>query len=81
MAELDRAGNSPIAQALGDEFHNLHSAVRKHYAEPTIDVGGTMDVVHVNNTIKPLALVSYRLFHGPVPRGGSDVGFSLKEPA
>ena len=64
------AGNSPIAQALGEDFHNLHAAVRKHYTEPTIDISGTMDAVHVNSTIKPLALVSYRLFHAPVPHSG-----------
>ena len=47
------AGNSPIAQALGEDFHNLHAAVRKHYSEPAIEVSGTMDVVHVKSTIKP----------------------------
>ena len=72
-----RAGNSPIAQALGEEFHNLHAAVRKHYAEPTIDVKGTMDVVYIKNTIKPLALLSYKLFHAPVPYNGTDVDMSL----
>ena len=71
------AGNSPIAQALGEDFHNLHAAVRKHYAEPTIDVSGTMDTVYVKNTIKPLALVSYRLFHAPVPHSGRDVEMSV----
>ena len=79
MAELKCgwAGNSPIAQALGEDFHNLHAAVRKHYAEPTIDVSGTMDVAYVKNIIKPLALISYRLIHAPVPHSGRDVGFSL----
>ena len=71
------AGKSPIAQALGEDFHNLHAAVRRHYTEPTVDVSGTMDVIHVKNIIKPLALVSYKLFHGPVPYSGRDVEFSL----
>ena len=71
------AGNSPIAQALGDDFHNLHAAVRKHYAEPAIDVSCNMDEVHVKSTIKPLALVSYRLLHAPVPYSGRDVEMSL----
>ena len=79
MGKAGRAGNSPIAQALGEDVHDLHAAVRKHYAEPTIDVSGNaMDVVHVKNSIKPLVLVSYRLFHAPVPHSGRDVGFSLR---
>ena len=77
MMQADWAGNSPIAQALGKDFHNLHAAVRKHYAEPTIVVSGTMDVIYVKNTLKPLALVSYRLFHAPVPHNGRDVEISL----
>ena len=79
MAELRAGlpGNSPIAQALGEDFHNLHAAVRKHYAEPTVHVSGTMDEVHVKKTIKPVALLSYMLFHAPVPHGGKDVEFSL----
>ena len=77
MAELGWAANSPIAQALGEDFHNLHAAVRKHYAEPTIDVSGIMDFVYVKNTIKPLALVSYWLFHAPVPHSGRDIKMSL----
>ena len=72
-AKAGGAGRSPIAQALGEDFHNLHTAVRKHYAKPTIEVSGTMDFVHVKNTIKPLAVVSYRLFHAPVPHSGRDV--------
>ena len=70
-------GSSPIARALGGDFHNLHPAVSKHYAEPTIDVRGTMDFVHVKTIIKPLALVSYRLFHAPVPHSGRDVDVTL----
>ena len=79
VAELGAGlpGNSPIAQALGEDFHNLHAAVRKHYSEPTLDVSGTMDEVHVKKTIKPVALLSYILFHAPVPHGGRDVEFSL----
>ena len=72
-----RASNSPIAEALGGDFYNLHAAVRKHYAEPTIDVGGTMATVCVKSTIKPLALLSYRLFHAPVPHSGTDVEISV----
>ncbi len=37
------ANNSPIARALGDDFINLHTAVRKHYSEPTVVVSGVMD--------------------------------------
>ncbi len=71
--EAGWAGNSPIAQALGEDFHKLQAAVRKHYGEPTIGISGTMDFVHVKTSIKPLALVSYRLFHAPVPHSGRDV--------
>ena len=71
------AGTSPIAQALGQDFLSLHEAVRRHYGESMIDVSGTMDVVYVNKTIKPLALVSNWLFHAPVPRGGRAVEMSL----
>ena len=76
-APAGSAGNSPIAQALGEDFHNLHDAVRKHYGELTIDVSGTMDVIYVKKTIKPLALVSNRLFHAPVPHSGRAVEMSL----
>ena len=74
-ASLPRS--SPIAQALGDDFHNLHAAVRKHYSDPTVDVSGTMDEVHVKKTIKPLASISYMIFHAPVPHAGKEVEFSL----
>ena len=57
-----RSSKSTIAQALGDDFQNLHAAVRRHYAAPTHDIRGTMDVVYVKSAIKPLALVSYKLF-------------------
>ena len=79
MAELRAGlpGNSPIAQALGKDFQNLHAAVRNHYSEPTVDVSGTMNEVYVKKTIKPVALLSYMLFHAPVPHGGKDVEFSL----
>lgn len=70
-------GNSPIAQALGDDFQCLHTAVRRHYAERTNDFRGTMDFIYVSNTIRPLALVSYRLLRAPVPHSGRDVEFSL----
>ena len=71
------AGNSPIAQALGKDFHDLHSAVRRHYAEPETEIYGTMDVVHVKNIIRPLAAVSYRLLRAPVPYGGRNVRIRL----
>ena len=71
------AGNSPIEQALGEDFHKLHAAVRKHYADPTIDVRGTMVEIYVKSAIKPLALLSYRLFQAPVPHSGRDVEMSL----
>jgi hypothetical protein len=71
------AGKSPIAQALGEDFHKLHEAVRMHYAEPTTEASGIMVEVHVKSIIKPLALLSYRLFHAPVPHSGRDVEMSL----
>ena len=71
-------GTSPVAQALQDDFHRLHPAVSRHYAEPTILITGTMDTVHVKNIIKPLALVSYRLLRATVPHSGRDVGISLR---
>ena len=76
-AKAGWAGNSPIAQALGEDFHNLHEAVRKHYGELTVDVSGTMDVIYVKKAIKPMALVSNRLFRAPVPRSGRAVEMSL----
>ena len=36
-----------------------------------------MDVIYVKKTIKPLALVSNRLFHAPVPHSGRAVEMSL----
>mgnify|MGYP000014604768 FL=1 len=77
MAE-SRAGNSPIEKALGEDFQNLHAAIRKHYTEPTVHISGTMEVVHVKNVIRPLALVSYWLLHAPVPHSGRDVQIRLK---
>ena len=79
MAEptADREINPPIHQALGEDFYNLHAAVRKHYAGPDIVVNCIMDVVYVSNTIRPLALVSYRLFHAPVPHSGTDIEMTL----
>ena len=80
MAQL-RAGPpgnpSPIARALGEDFRKLHVAVRKHYSESTVDVIGVMDRVHVKTPIKPLALLSYKLFRAPVPRGGENVEFTV----
>ena len=72
-----RVGISPIADALGEDFDRLHEAVRKHYADPTIDASGIMVEIHVKGIIKPLALLSYRLFRGPVPHSGRDVEMSL----
>ena len=69
---------SPIAQALGGDFEDLHAALRKHYAEPTIHISGTMDFIYVKNSIRPLALVSYLLLHAPVPHDGSDVQIRLE---
>ena len=79
MAEptAGQASNSPIAQALGEDFHNVHAAIRKHYAGSDIVVSGIMDTVYVKNTIKPVALVSYSLFHAPVPHNGRDVEMTL----
>ena len=72
-----RAGSFPIAQALGDDFRNLHPAVRRHYSELTIDIKCTMDEVCVGNWIRPLALVSYRILRAPVPYSGRDVELRL----
>ena len=76
-AEAGGAGNSPIAKALGGDFHYLHPTVHRHYAEPTIHVSGTMDFIYVKGSIMPLAHVSHRLFHAPVPHGGIDVEVSV----
>ena len=76
-AKAGWTGNSPIAQALGEDFHNLHEVVRKHYGALTIDVGGTMDVIYVKKMIKPLALLSNRFFHASVPHSGIAVEMSL----
>ena len=62
---------------MGEEFDKLHPAVRKHYAEPAVDISGTMDSIHVKDILGPLTLVSYKLLGGPVPIGGRDVEFAL----
>ena len=69
--------NSPIARALGEDFQNLHAAVRRHYSEPSVQVKGVMGRVHVKTAIRPLALLSYLLFGAPVPHGGADVEFTV----
>ena len=69
--------NSPIARALGEDFFNLHAAVRKHYSEPTVDLSGVMDVIYVKTAIRPLALLSYLLFRAPVPHPGDNVEFTV----
>ena len=69
---------SPIAQALGEDIHRLHPAVRRHYLQPAMDASGVMDTVRVNPLVRPLAILSYALFGAPVPRGGRDVGFALR---
>ena len=69
--------NSPIARALGDDFRNLHAAVRKHYSEPTVDASGVMGRVDVKRAIRPLASLSYMLFGAPVPRAGEHVKFTV----
>ena len=68
---------SPIAQALGENLHRLHPAVRRHYLQRAMDASGVMDMVRVNPLIRPLAVLSYALFGAPVPRGGRDVVFAL----
>lgn len=80
MANPDSSAssNSPIARALGEDFDRLHPAVRRHYAEPVVDVHGTMDTIYVGRAIKPLALISYRLFGAPVPYDGTNVAMSLR---
>ncbi len=80
---MERSGDrlsgelSPIARALGEDFHRLHPVVRRHYLEPVVDASGVMDRIHVSPLVRPLALLSYALFRAPVPRGGRDVGFAL----
>ena len=69
---------SPVARAVGEDFHRLHVAVRKHYSEPTADLSGVMDRVHVSAAIRPLAWLSHRLFRAPVPCGGKDVKFTVR---
>ncbi len=68
---------SPIARALGEDFNRLHPAVRRHYVESVVDASGVMDAIRVNPLVRPLAVLSYALFRAPVPRGGSDVRFTL----
>ena len=70
--------SSPVARALGEDFHRLHAVVRKHYSEPTVDLSGVMDRVHVSEAIRPLAWLSHRLFRAPVPYGGKDVKFTVR---
>ena len=43
-----------------------------------MDASGVMDTVRVNPLVRPLAILSYALFGAPVPRGGGDVGFALR---
>ena len=69
---------SPIAQALGENFHRLHPAVRRHYLQRAMDASGVMDMVRVNPLIRPLAVLSYAVFRAPGPRGGRNVGFTLR---
>ena len=69
---------SPIARALGEDSRRLHPAVRRHYLEPEVDASGVMDTVRVNPLIRPLAVLSYAVFRAPVPRGGRNVGFALR---
>ena len=72
------ANNSPIACALGDDFINLHTAVRKHYSEPTVVLSGVMDSINVKTAIRPVALLSYMLFRAPVPHSGENVDSLVK---
>ena len=71
------ARNSAIAQALGQDFDKLHPAVRRHYAEATVHVNGVMETVHVKSAIRPLALLSHKLFRAPVPHSGVEVEFEV----
>lgn len=69
--------NSSIEQALGEGFRRLHAAVRSHYSYPAMLASGSMAEIYVKSAIKPLALLSYWLFRGPVPHSGRDVEMSL----
>ncbi len=69
--------NSPVDRALGEDFRNLHAAVRKHYSEHMVYATGVMDMVHVKTAIRPLALLSHMLFRAPVPHGGEEVEFAV----
>ena len=70
------ANDSPVARALGDDFINLHTAVRKHYSEPTVVLSGVMNSINVKTAIRPVALLSYMLFRAPVPHNGENVEFT-----
>lgn len=76
--DMTSADASPIARALGEDFDRLHPAVRRHYLEPSVDASGVMDTVRVDPLVRPPAMLSYALFRAPVPRGGRDVGFTLR---
>ena len=69
---------SPVARALGEDFRKLHSVVRRHYSEPSVDVSGVMAAVRVRRAIRPLAWLSYRLFGAPVPHGGEEVEVTVR---
>ena len=71
------ANNSPVARALGDDFINLDTAVRKHYSEPTVVLSGVMNSINVKTAIRPVALLSYMLFRAPVPHNGENVEFTV----
>ena len=77
-SEAGRSGGPPFARALGEDFHSLHPAVRKHYGAPAVDVTGVMDAVHLKGIIRPLARVSYMLLGFPVPHSGRDVEFGVR---
>ena len=65
------ASNSPVARALGDDFINLHTAVRKHYSEPTVVLSGVMNSINVKTAIQAssIALIHAVPCPGPAQRG------------
>ena len=75
------ANNSPIARALGDDFINLHTAVRKHYSESTVVLSGVMGSINVKTAIRPVASLSYMLFRAPVPHSGENVEIHRAQPS
>ncbi len=68
----------PLVRALGEDFNRLHPAVRAHYAAASVEAEGEMEEIYVSGAVRPLARLSYAIFGAPVPRGGKNVPFTLR---